>query len=599
MGNKLKVSTNLSCDVLVIGAGGAGLRCAAEILEKKPGARVLAVTKVAHPQKSHTSTAQGGVCAVDPSDPHDKPVYHMFDTWKGSDCSADQNVVKKIVETGWEQLMWLENRGMHFTRLQGGALDKRTFGGHSSDFGSVSAFRAVFDADRTGKSMMDTCWQEAVKGGISFVYQSVVTELIFKEGRCVGAILFREKDGEFISVAAKATVLATGGCGQVFRITTNCRDNTGDALAVILRAGFPVMDAEAVQFHPTGIVGPGILASEALRSEGGILRNKDLEPFMEKYAPKMKELAPRDIVSRAMESEIRNGNGVLNPDHNIEHVWIDLRELPDYVHDVKLKEITGFFKTFVNIDPKKELCPVRSSNHYHMGGIPTTEFGEVQKTSDEIIPGLFAVGECASASFHGFNRLGTNSLLELFTMGKFVGEQVVDYIKEGSLTELPKEAGELTFAQFSKYLEAGGKGNVGVIRDEMRNLMTAKVGIFRKGDEMAEAMEVLKELRERAEVVALTGKTIKMNQDLHQRWELDNLLDTAMIITKGAYERKESRGGHYRDDYTERSEEFDYHTLAYMTEYGKVDLGKRSIDMSIFEAGGEHCEHFKMIARKY
>jgi len=599
MAHMLKVNTTLSCDVLVIGAGGAGLRCAAEILEQRPGAKVLAVTKVAHPQKSHTSTAQGGVCAVDPSDPHDNPAYHMFDTWKGSDCSADQNVVKKIVETGWDQLMWLENRGMHFTRLEGGELGKRTFGGHTSDFGKVSSFRAVFDADRTGKSMMDTCWQEAVKGGITFISQSVLTELLFSDGRCIGAILFSEKEGEFIGVTAKATVLATGGCGQVFRITTNCRDNTGDALAVILRAGFPVMDAEAVQFHPTGIVGPGILASEALRSEGGILRNRDLEPFMERYAPKMKELAPRDIVSRAMESEIRNGKGVLNPDHNIEHVWIDLRELPDYVHDVKLKEISGFFKTFANIDPKKELCPVRSSNHYHMGGIPTTEFGEVQQSAEQIVPGLFAVGECASASFHGFNRLGTNSLLELFTMGKFVGERVCDYIQDGALTELPKDAGEATFTQFSRYLEASGTGNIGVIREEMRNLMTAKVGIFRKGDEMAEAMESLKELRERAEAVALAGRTTRMNQELRQRWELDNLLELAMIITRGAYERKESRGGHYRDDYTERSEEFDYHTLAYMTEFGSVRLGKRSIDMSIFEAGGEHSEYFKMIPRKY
>src|SRR4030042_447433 len=344
--NKLHIGSTLTCDILIIGAGGAGLRCAVHIHERRPDLRVFAVTKVAHPQKSHTSTAQGGLAAVDPKDPTDSELYHMFDTWKGGDCSSDQNVVKRIVAGGWEEVQWLERRGMHLSRDEEGNISKRQFGGHTVEFGKGDALRAVFEADRTGKGIMDTVWGEALKGGALFINATVATELLFNEDRCVGAVLFKVKEGEFVAALAGATVLSTGGSGQVFRITTNCRNNTGDGPAVTLRAGLPVMDPEAVQFHPTGIVGPGILASEALRSEGGILRNKDLEPFMERYAPKMKDLAPRDIVARSIEIEIREGRGIMNPDHQLEHVWIDLRHLPDHVHAVKLKGGASFFKPY-------------------------------------------------------------------------------------------------------------------------------------------------------------------------------------------------------------------------------------------------------------
>ena len=598
MGNGLRISSTIRCDVLIIGAGGAGLRCATEILEKRPGTDIVAVTKVANPQKSHTQTAQGGLAAVSPKDPVDKPIYHMFDTWKGSDCSADQNVIKKIVEAGWEQVVWMENHGMHFSRTEDGKLSKRTFGGHTINFGESSAFRCVYEADRTGKGIMDNVWGESIKGGTSFLNQAIVTELLFKEDRCVGAVIFKQKDGEFVSILAKATVLATGGNGQVFKVTTNCRQNTGDGLAIILRAGLPVMDPEAVQFHPTGIVGPGILASETLRSVGGILRNRDLEPFMERYAPKMKELAPRDLVARAIETEIREGKGILNPDHNIEHVWIDLRHLSDYIHDVQIPEVTGFFKKFVNLDPKKDLCPVRPSNHYQMGGIPTNEFGEVQKNPQELIRGLFAVGECAAASLHGFNRLGTNSLLELITMGKFAGEKVVEYLGEEP-SESPEDLGEKTFSLFSKFMEAGGKDNLGKIRDEMRSLMMENVGVFRTEAGIYEAIEALKEFKERADRTLLSSKSLTMNQDLIQRWEMDNLLDISMITAQAALNRRESRGGHFRDDFPERKDEFNYHTLVSMTNFGEVAFGKRPVDMSLYHDKGRHFEKFGIIERKY
>jgi len=335
-----------------------------------------------------------------------------------------------------------------------------------------------------------------------------------------------------------------------------------------------------------------------LRSVGGILRNKELAPFMEHYAPKMKELAPRDLVARAIETEIREGRGILNPDHNIEHVWIDLRHLPDYVHDVEIPEVSGFFKKFINLDPKKDLCPVRPSNHYQMGGIPTNENGEVQKNPREMVPGLFAVGECAAASFHGFNRLGTNSLLELITMGKFAGEKIIDTLGE-DVPDAPQDAGERSFSLFSQFMDAGGKDNLGKIREEMRNLMTEKVGVFRTEQGMNDAIEGLRELKERADKTALASQSLIMNQDLIQRWELNNLLDNAMVITKGALNRKESRGGHFRDDFPVRDDTLHYHTLAYKTGFGDVHLEKRPVDMSLYKAKGEHYERFGIIERKY
>jgi succinate dehydrogenase / fumarate reductase flavoprotein subunit len=522
----------------------------------------------------------------------------MFDTWKGSDCTADQNVIRKICEAAWEQILWLENRGMHFSRNHNGKLSKRTFGGHTLNFGESSAYRAVFEADRTGKGIMDTCWGESLKRNIAFHNQSIATELLIKDGQCIGCILFKQKEGEFFRVLSKASVLATGGSGQVFKVTTNCRQNTGDGPALILQAGLPVMDPEAVQFHPTGIVGPGILASETLRSVGGILRNKDKEPFMERYAPKMKELAPRDLVARAIASEIREGRGFLNPDHQVEHIWIDLRHLPHAIHEKQIPEVTGFFKKYLNLDPQIELCPVHPSNHYHMGGIPTNEFGEVLDCSRKIVPGLYAVGECAAASFHGFNRLGTNSILELITMGKFVAEKVLEHLKNIP-DNLPEADGRITLNRFSRYLEADGKDNTGQIREKLRTLMTENVGIFRNDQGLSKTIDTLKGLRNRADKTALCSKSLRMNQELLQHWELDNLLCISMIITRAALNRKESRGAHYREDFPERSDEFNHHTLISMKEFGKVDFGKRDVDMSIFREEGEFYEKFGIIERKY
>jgi succinate dehydrogenase / fumarate reductase flavoprotein subunit len=319
---------------------------------------------------------------------------------------------------------------------------------------------------------------------------------------------------------------------------------------------------------------------------------------MEKYAPKMKELAPRDLVARAIETEIQEGRGILNPDHNIEHVWIDLRHLSDYVHEVQIPEVTSFFKKYINIDPKLNLCPVRPSNHYQMGGIQTNEFGEVYNTNGKITPGLYAVGECAAASFHGFNRLGTNSILELITMGRFVGERVVESLSD-HLPELPGDAGKKSFALFSAYLAQTGKDNLEKIREESRGLMTEKVGVFRTQEGLNEAIETLKALKERAQNTALACSSLKMNPELILRWELDNLLSISVVTAVCALNRRESRGGHARKDFPERRDDFNYHTLATMIEFAEVDLGKREVDMSIFESNCEHCERFGIIERTY
>jgi len=600
MGEKLTIDSTLKCDVLVIGAGGAGLRAAAQIGEQRPGTKIIALTKVVSPQKSHTTTAQGGMAAVDPKDSEDRPIFHMFDTWKGSDCSADQNVIKKVCNMGWEQVVWLETHGMHFSRTEEGRIAKRPFGGHMLNFGEKKSFRACYEATRTGKGIMDTVWDESLKYGVDFIGQCIATELLFEGDRCIGAIIFRYPEGKFLAILAKATIVATGGKTRMYQVSTNCRGNTGDGLVLALNAGLPVMDLEAVQFHPTGIIGPGILASEALRGEGAILRNKDEEPFMERYAPSAKDLAPRDLISRSIITEIREGRGIFNEAHNAHHVWLDLRHLPKEVHEKKIQEIESFFRRFAGVDPEKDLCPVTPTAHYQMGGIPTNEFGEVQSDNQTIFPGLFACGEAAAASLHGLNRLGTNSLLELITMGKVTGQRVVEYLKDAKSPEkISSDAGNIVFNQFSTYLNPQGKEQFGQIRDTLRNLMMEKVGIFRSEKPLTEAIETLKELKEKAMRIKIGLTSLQTNQDLWQIWELNNLITVSIVIAQGALARKESRGAHFREDYPERRNEFNYHTLVSMPEFDKITFGKRPIDISMFDAKGERYELFDYIERKY
>ena len=601
MSKQLTIDSVVTCDVLIIGAGGAGLRVAVEIREKRPDTKVIALTKLLNPQKSHTSTAQGGAAAVDPNDPVDKVIYHMFDTWKGSDCSGDQNVIYKVCHSAWDQIVWLERHGMHFSRTEAGRIPKRVYGGHTLNFGrGGKAARTCYEADRTGKGIMDTMWGEAVKYNVQDMNMCVATELLFDHGRCVGALVLQEREGKFIGILAKATVIATGGKLQMYLINTNCRQNTGDGLALVLEAGLPVMDLEAVQFHPTGLVGLGFLAAEAIRGYGGILRNKDGEAFMAQYAPVAKDLAPRDFVSRCIMAEIREGRGLVHPDYKLPFVWLDLRHLPEYIHTQKLPEVESLMRKFLHVEPRTDLCPVAPVAHYQMGGIATDEFGRVHDQQLSPVAGLFACGEVAAASLHGFNRLGTNSLVELITMGQIVGQSVLTYLKDADdCDQLPKAAGNIVFSQFSRYLNAKGNGSYATIRNTLRSVMIEKVGIFRTENSLTKALETLKELNEGARKLRAPSTSLAMNQRLMEIWELNHLIGISAIIAKDALHRKESRGAHFREDYPERRDEFNYHTLATMPEFDNITIGKRPIDMSIFSARAENYEHFDFIERKY
>ena len=601
MTNPFQIDSVISCDVLIIGAGGAGLRVAVEICENRPETKVLALTKLINPQKSHTSTAQGGAAAVDPNDPADKIIYHMFDTWKGSDCSADQNVIQKVCESAWDQIIWLERHGMHFSRTEDGRIPKRAYGGHTLNFGKGGkAARTCYEADRTGKGIMDTIWGETLKHDVQFMNMGLATELLFDNERCAGAIVFLEREGKFVGILARATVIATGGKMQMYLMNTNCRQNTGDGLALVLEAGLPVMDLEAVQFHPTGLVGLGFLAAEAIRGYGGILRNKDGEAFMAHYAPVAKDLAPRDFVSRCIMEEIRKGRGLVHADYKLPFVWLDLRHLPEYIHTQKLPEVESLMRKFLHVEPRTELCPVAPVAHYQMGGIPTDDFGRVHDYHLSPVPGLFACGEVAAASLHGFNRLGTNSLVELITMGQIVGQTVSEYLKHtGDAHHMPQDAGKIIFSQFSRYLDKNGNGNYSTVRNKLRSIMMENVGIFRTQDTLSQALETLKELKEETNKISTPNTSLAMNQRLVEIWELNHLIDISAIIAQAALHRKESRGAHFREDYPERRDEYNYHTLATMSEFDNISIGKRPIDMSIFKNGAEFFEYFDFIERKY
>lgn len=600
MAHTIKISRKRKTDVLIIGAGGAGLRAAAAIKEKSPNISVLAVTKVASAQKSHTCAAQGGVAAVDPRDPYDKISFHEFDTWKGSDCSSDQNIIRLVCSKAWEEIIWLERNGLHFSRSPEGRIMKRPFGGHTLNYGEKKSFRACYEADRTGKGIQDTVFFVSLKHNVDFLSETVFTELILEDGRCYGAILYDQNDGEFIEVRAKATVVSTGGKAKMYMVTSNCRQNTGDALAIILKHKLPVLDVEAVQFHPTGIVGPGILASEALRGEGAVLRNIEGERFMERYAPTIKDLAPRDLVSRSIMTEIQEGRGYMHPGHHLPHVMLDMRHLPDVVHEKKLVEVSSFFKTFLGVDPKTDLCPVTPTAHYQMGGIPTNIKGEVLSDSETVVPGLYAIGECAAASLHGHNRLGTNSLLELLTMGRAVGDAVAEFVSQADLKE-NTPAGEETRRTFEKLLNTTDSNeNQFKLRRELQVLMNKCVSVFRSEELLNEAIEGLKSLKERAGNITIQTKNLVLNQELLGAWELLNLIDVSMAIAVSAQGRKESRGAHSRIDYPTRSNEFHYHTLCWMDDDMNCKLGKKAIDMSIYESeDGPLKEKFGIIERKY
>ncbi|WP_022850573.1 succinate dehydrogenase flavoprotein subunit [Limisalsivibrio acetivorans] len=553
-------------DVVVVGAGGAGLN-AAQVASQHVK---TAVVSEVYPTRSHTISAQGGISASLGNLEEDHWHWHMFDTVKGSDYLADQDACEYMTRRAPEMIIALEHIGLPFSRTPEGKIAQRPFGGHTAEFGKRAVKRACYAADRTGHAMLQNLYEKSVEQGTHFYSEFYALELLENDGHVNGVICYDIQNGGLHVFHAKSIIFATGGNCRIYQTNSNAHINTGDGLALAMRKGMSWSDAEFFQFHPTGIYGAGNLITEGVRGEGGILLNKDGERFMERYAPTIKDLAPRDIVSRSMMKEILEGRGVgPNADHillKIDHIGADaiLEKLPG-IHELAL--------VFAGVDCTKEPIPVVPTAHYQNGGIPTNHLTQVIKgdmDGEALVPGFFAAGECASASVHGANRLGTNSLLDLVVFGRTAGEEAAKYAKENNFVELEEDAGKEGKALLEKFANANGTHTFGTVWNELTNIMQKNVGVFRTEELMTEAIEKLDEIEAKMDDFKVVDKSTVYNLDLIEALELNNMILVAKAATKAALERKESRGGHYRDDYPERDDEkYLKHTEVYLEEDGK------------------------------
>lgn len=549
-------------DVVIVGGGIAGLVTALTAAEN---CNVAVVSKV-HVTRSHSVAAQGGIAAALGNEEEDRWEWHMFDTVKGGDYLADQDMTEILTREAPAAVVMLEHMGVPFSRNTTGKIDQRRFGGHTRNFGEAPVKRACYAADRTGRAIMDAVYAQGVACGVTVHNEVFIQELLFSGNRCCGIAGYGIADDKPLVFHAKAVVLATGGCGKIFKTTSNGFASTGDGLALALNAGVPLEDMEFVQFHPTGIHGLGILISEAARAEGGVLRNGAGERFMERYAPTLKDLAPRDIISRAIHTEIRTGRGICGEDY----VHLDLREIGKEALAQKLPEVKSFVKTYLGIDPNEAPIPVAPTCHYMMGGIPTDAEGHVimDETGTSAL-GLFAVGECACVSVHGANRLGCNSLIDLVVFGQRVGKSVMAYAKKVETPQMPAEAENAVENKISSILESEGAERAPAIRRAMQQVMTEKCGVFRNHDDLQQALTEIRQLKKRYANLALAHKARKFNYELEETLELENMLKTAETIVFSALQRKESRGAHYRSDFPERNDkEMLKHTLIYAAPEG-------------------------------
>ena len=564
-------------DAVIVGAGGAGLYAA---LRASGRVRTAVLSKV-HPLRSHTGAAQGGIGAALGNVEEDRPEWHAFDTVKGGDYLVDQGAALTLAEDAVRAAIELENWGLPFNRTPDGRIDQRRFGGHTRDFGQAPVRRSCYAGDRTGHMILQTLYQQCLKNGVAFFNEFQVVDVLLEGARCHGVVALEIATGSLHVFRAKAVLFASGGFGRMFRVTSNAFANTGDGPAVLARRGVPLEDMEFFQFHPTGLRGLGILITEGVRGEGGVLRNRMNERFMEKYSPRLLDLAPRDIVARAIVTEMREGRGVKGDGSADDYVWLDARGIGKETLEAKLPEIAGFCRTYLGVDPAAEPIPVLPTAHYAMGGVPTDEDGRVRaNAADGFYEGLYAAGECACVSVHGANRLGTNSLVDLVVFGRRAGDHLASFA-EGA--ELPEPHGEPD-REAEAWLEsitAGRQGpHPGDLRDDMERTMTEKVGIFRTGGEMAAALEKLKELRAACHAVGLENRGRAFNYELLDLLELGNLLDLAMVTAASALNRQESRGAHAREDYPERDDaHWLKHTLAWL-DGDQVILDARPVDLT-------------------
>ncbi len=551
-------------DAIVVGAGGAGLMAA--LYATKGGAKVAVVSKL-YPTRSHTGTAQGGIGAALGNLDEDKPLWHAFDTVKGGDYLTDQNAAMVLATEAIDAVIELEHMGLPFDRTDEGKISQRRFGGHTSNFGEKPVRRACHAADRTGHMILQTLYQQCIKHNVTFFDEFQVVDVILNQGTCVGVVAIQLGTGELHIFHSKATLFATGGWGRVWSVTSNAHSLTGDGAALTYRRGIPMQDMEFYQFHPTGIYRMGILITEGVRGEGGVLINGRGERFMEKYAPRIKDLASRDVVSRAIYLELREGNGIKGKDY----VYLDVtpptvnkylaeagetRRITAEDVEKKLPDILDFCRVYLGVDPVKQPMPIQPTAHYAMGGIPTNINGEVVMDANwTVLPGMYAAGEVACVSCHGANRLGTNSLVDLVVFGRRGGKAMAEHVKNADFVPLPPNPEKEVEAEMTRIRTSSGKTRPFELRQTMQKTMMEKVGVFREASGIEEALNTVRELKTRFQTdLSIDDRGYKFNTDVLEAWELGCLLDLAEITAIGALNRKESRGAHSREDYKERDD---------------------------------------------